>query len=181
MSENRDGESTDTPNSLAAALSGIFDSTTDTTMQRLLVPVDATPRSRWGVKYAVWKHRTGRPVEVSLLHVAEPLLRRSDILRFRSEQQVAQLRAHHARWLLEDAATRLRSNGIAHQLYFREGEVVFEILNAAEQLGCGQIVVPAPPPGWRRIFRGRVVAQLRGNRSGATVITVNEHGLPKSK
>lgn len=146
---------------------------------RLLVPVDATPRSRWGIKYALHKHEVGTPLEVSLLHVAEPLLRPWDILRFRTEQQVASLRAEHAQYLLLDAAIPLKRNDVAHHLYFREGEIIFEILDAAEQLGCDQIIMPAPPQGWQRIFyRGIVTRVLRKQRT-VPIVTVNRCGLPQ--
>jgi nucleotide-binding universal stress UspA family protein len=145
---------------------------------RVLVPVDATPRSRWGIKYALHKHELGTPLEVSLLHVAEPLLRPWDILRFRTEQQVASLRAEHAQYLLQDAATPLKRNDVAHYLYFREGEIIFEILDAAEQLGCNQIIMPALPQGWHRIFSGGIVARVLRKQRTVPVVTVNRRGLP---
>lgn len=146
----------------------------------LLVPIDATPRSRWGIQYAVWKHQTGAQVAVSLLHVAEPLLRPWDILRFRTEQEVALWRAERAQYLLEDAAAALRDNDIAAHRQFREGNVVFEILDAAEQLGCDQIILPAPAHGWRRIFSRGIVARVRRKQRTVPVITVNRGGLPET-
>jgi nucleotide-binding universal stress UspA family protein len=146
---------------------------------RLLVPVDATPRSRWGIKYVLHKHEVGTPLEVSLLHVAEPLRRPWDILRFRTEQQVAALRAEHAQYLLQDAATPLKRNDIAHYLYFREGEIIFEILDAAEQLGCDQIVMPIPPQGWQRILSGGIAAHVLRQQRTVPVVTVNRRGLPE--
>jgi nucleotide-binding universal stress UspA family protein len=145
----------------------------------LLVPIDATPRSRWGIQYAVWQHRAGRQVEVSLLHVVEPLMRRFDTLRFRTEREIAEFRAEHAKRLLDDAALPLRENKIVHVAYIREGNVVFEILDCAEQLDCSEIVLPSPPPGWMKFFTQNIVLRvLRKQRRVATVI-VNEHGLPE--
>lgn len=145
----------------------------------LLVPIDATPRSHWGVRYALWKHRAGQKTEVSLLHIAEPLLRPWDILRFHTEREVAAFRARRAQWLLDDAAARLRNDRIRHCLYFREGDVAFEILDAAEQLGCNQIVMPAPPKGWRRAFCGKIVSDIIRKQRTAAVVTVNAEGLPQ--
>lgn len=149
------------------------------TSLHLLIPVDATLRSRWGLQYAIRKHREGEQIQVSLLHVAEPLLRAWDILRFRQEQDVAALRAEHGRYLLEWAAAPLWACDIASRLYFREGQLVFEILDAAEQLGCDQVVLPAPRRGWQRIFSGGVVRRVVGKQRGVQVVTVNERGEPE--
>lgn len=148
---------------------------------RLLVPVDATPRSRWGVKYALHKHEVGTPLEVSLLNIAEPLLRPWGILRFRTEQEVASLRAEYAQHLLRDAATPLKRGNITYYLYFREGQIIFEILDAAEQLGCDQIVMPAPPQGWHSIFSRRIVKGVLRKQRTVPVITVDQRGLPASR
>jgi nucleotide-binding universal stress UspA family protein len=146
---------------------------------RLLVPIDATPKSHWGIQYALRKHRGGQKIDVSLLHVAEPLLRAWDTLRFYTEQEIAAFRARRAQWLLEDAAAWLRNHRINHCLYLREGDVAFEILDAAEQLGCSEIVMPAPPKGWRRAFCGNVVSGLVREQRTVAVVTVNAQGLPQ--
>ena len=72
-------------------------------VQRLLVPVDATERSRWPLRYAL-AHR-GTPVHVDLLFVAEPAAR-LEVLRFRTQAEMAEWQAKMAQWLLEDAAKK---------------------------------------------------------------------------
>lgn len=146
----------------------------------LLIPIDGTPRSHWSVKYALWKRRIGEQIEVSLLHVAEPLLRPWDILRFRTEQEIASWRAERAQYLLEDAATALLGNDIIAHLHFREGDLVFEILDTAEQLGCDQIVMPAPARGWQRVFSRRIVPRVLRLRRDVPIVTVNPRGFPES-
>ncbi len=54
-----------------------------TKMTRLLIPVDATERSRWGLQYALRLQRKGVLLQVFLLFVAEPVTR-SEVLRFRT-------------------------------------------------------------------------------------------------
>jgi nucleotide-binding universal stress UspA family protein len=148
------------------------------TTMHLLVPIDATPRSRWGIQYAVWQHRTGKKVDVSLLYVVEPLMRRFDTLRFRTEQEIAAFRFERAKWLLDDAALPLRENKISHVAYIREGNVVFEILDTAEQLDCSEIVLPSPPHGWLRCLARNIVLRVLRKQRTVPVVTVNQHGLP---
>ena len=59
-------------------------------VQRLLVPVDATERSRWPLRYAL--AHSGTPLHVDLLFVAEPVTR-LEVLRFRTQAEIADLAA----------------------------------------------------------------------------------------
>jgi hypothetical protein len=105
-------------------------------------------------------------------------MRRFDTLRFRTEQEIAAFSSERAKWLLEDAALPLRENRIKHVAYIREGNVVFEILDAAEQLNCSEIVLPSPPHGWMRFLTRNVVSRVLRKQRAVPVVTVNQHGLP---
>lgn len=150
----------------------------ETCSLRLLVPVGETTQWNWGVRYALWKHELGISVEVALLHVLEPALPPWEVLAFRTEQQLAALRSAHASSLLEQAAIPFRRKRIRHQLFYREGEVVFEILDAAEQLDCSHIVVAKPVRGWQRLFSRGIVPRLLRRQRAVPIVTVNVNGLP---
>jgi hypothetical protein len=142
---------------------------------RLLIAVDATEQSRWALHYALAQHRE-RCIEVELLFVAEPVTR-WEVLRFRTQREIAEFQAKMAHWLLEDAAEPLRGAGIPVRNHFREGSMSSQIVEAAEQLGCGQIVLASPPP---RLLDplGRALARSVQRRARAVpVITVNRNGF----
>jgi hypothetical protein len=143
--------------------------------RRLLIPVDATERSRWGLRYAQARHRAGEHVDAALLYVAEPITN-WQVLRFRTQEEVARLQSERGQFLLEDAALALRQAGIPHQTVFREGEPTFHMLDVAEQLDCNEIVLPEPPPRLLALLsRDRVRDVLRQQRH-IPVVTVNEYG-----
>jgi len=142
---------------------------------RLLIPVDGTDESQWTLQYALAQHRD-RPVEVHLLVVAEPVTS-FHVLRFRTQREVAEFQEKIARWLLEDAAEKLRTAGISVRTHFREGAMPNQIVEAAEQLGCGQIVLPSPPLRLLDpLARGLARTVQRRVRS-VPVITVNREGF----
>jgi nucleotide-binding universal stress UspA family protein len=146
---------------------------------RLLVPVDATERSRWGVEYALRQHRDGRPVEACLLFVAEPVTR-LEVLRFRTHDEIARFQAESGRLILQDAARPLREAGIAGQEFFREGDIVFQILDTAEQLGCDAIVLPLPHARIARLLARDVVREVLRQTKGVPVVAVDAEGTPSA-
>lgn len=145
---------------------------------KLLVPIDATERSRWGIQYAKQCWASGRDVEVVLLAVAEPITS-WQVLRFLSQERVRLLQAERARYLLEDAAQALRKDGVAVQMHYKEGDIAFEILDAAEQLECDEIVLPAPYPTWKRLFAPDIVPEVLAGQRSVPVVTVNAAGAPE--
>ncbi|MBI2293199.1 MAG: universal stress protein [Betaproteobacteria bacterium] len=118
---------------------------------KLLLPIDATARSRWGIHYAIWRKHSGRDVAVSLRFVAEPVTG-WEVLRFLSQEEVRRFQAERGNYLLKDAAQPLRQAGIPMQMNYREGDIVFQILDVAEQLECDEIVLAMPYPRWGRLF-----------------------------
>lgn len=142
---------------------------------RLLIPVDATDRSRWGLRYALRLHEKGVPLQTVLLFVAEPVTR-LEVLRFRTHDEIASFQAESGRNILDDAALTLADAGIAHERIYREGDIVFQILDVAEQLGCDEIVLPMPRPPIASLLRRDVVRELMRQERDAIAVTVDAEG-----
>jgi hypothetical protein len=147
----------------------------DVALRRLLLPIDAAERSRWGIRHVLARHHSGEAVDVTLLFVGEPVTD-WQVLRFRTHGEIARFQAEHARHLLEGAARPLASRGIPCRTLFREGEVVFEILDAAEQLDCSEIVLPKPPPRLLGLLSSDVVRAVLRHRRSVPVVVVDKHG-----
>lgn len=143
---------------------------------RLLIPIDATERSRWGIGYALRLHRGGRPVQACLLFVAEPVTS-LEVLRFRTHDEIARFQAESGRHLIADAARPLVSAGIPCEEVFREGEIAFQILDAAEQLDCHAIVLPLPHARLARLLCRDVVREVIGQARSVPVFTVDANGI----
>jgi hypothetical protein len=149
----------------------------DAALRRLLLPIDASERSRWGIRYVLARHRAGQRVDAALLFVGEPITN-WQVLRFRTHDEIARFQSQRAHYLLEEAAQPLTHNGIPFRALFREGEVVFEILDAAEQLDCSEIVLPAPPSRLLALLSGDVVREVLRQQRGIPVVTVDKDGIP---
>lgn len=143
---------------------------------RLLVPIGAGEISSAAVRYALRQEASGVAVQVCLLHVEEPpgqweLLRHARLngraVRERIEAALAQV------------AEPLEQRAIPYAGYLRAGGIVFAILDAAEELDCQRIVVPAPQTAWwRRLLSRDVVATLRERQRSVPVVTVSTDGEP---
>ncbi|MBI3917222.1 MAG: universal stress protein [Betaproteobacteria bacterium] len=149
----------------------------DVALRRLLLPIDATERSRWGIRYVLARHRAGQATDVALLFVGEPITD-WQVLRFRTHDEIARFQSQRAHFLLEEAARPLVRDGIPVRALFREGELAFEILDAAEQLECSEIVLPTPPPRLLTLLSGDVVRAVLRRQRGIPVVTVDENGIP---
>lgn len=145
---------------------------------KLLLPIDATERSRWGINYAIGRKQSGRDVAVSLLFVAEPVTS-WQVLRFLNQEEVRRFQAERGNYLLEDAAQPLRQAGIPAQTNYREGDIAFQIFDVAEQLGCDEIVLPMPYPRWARLLSLDIVREVTRRQRSVPVTTVNSHGMPE--
>ena len=156
---------------------GMTDAAAKPALRRLLLPIDATERSRWGIRYVLARHRAGQAVDVALLFVGEPVTS-WQVLRFRTHDEIARFQSQRAQYFLEEAAQPLARNGIPFRALFREGELAFEILDAAEQLECSEIVLPAPPPRLLTLLSGDVVREVLRRQRGIPVVTVDENGIP---
>jgi len=129
--------------------------------QRLLVPVKGPGGASQAIGYAISRSLGGCHVEVALLHVETAPA---------PKQQGTGALFVHARRMLE------RSD-IDCSAYVRSGPVVFSILDAAEELDCSEIVVPAPARPLARLWSHRVADALLAGQRSIPVVTVNRRGI----
>lgn len=114
---------------------------TPNAVTKLLIPIDATDESRWGLQYALRRAKAGTALEVYLLYIAEPV-RNWEVLRFYTEDEVRKHFQERSAVFLEAAALVLREAGIPCRTYFREANAVTGVIDMAEELNCSEIVVP---------------------------------------
>ena len=146
---------------------------------RLLLPIDATERSRWAVAYVLALDRRETPLEVHLLFVAEPITN-LHVLRFRTRSDIAAFQRQYGQWQLDDATLPLRRSDIPVRTHFREGNIAFEIVDCAEQVGCDRIVLPKPHPRWMRLLGADVVREVLERSVTVPVVTVDRDGIMQS-
>lgn len=119
---------------------------------RLLIPVSAEQADLQAIiRYAIGRHSPASPLEVVLLHVA-PVITQWEVLRFRTQQEIAEFQAERAQRFLDDAAAQLAAAGVTSHRVFRRGDVAFTILDVAEEQQCSEIVMPEQPRGLGRLF-----------------------------
>lgn len=142
---------------------------------RILVPINANADSRWGVRYAVQRHLEGVVVEVVVLNVGE-CITQWQVLRFRTQQEIAQFQLERAQAFIEDAGQILIGENIPFRGIFRQGDVVFSIIDVAEELECDEIVMPSKNQGVAYIFHKNVVAELAKKRHDIPIVLVDVDG-----
>ena len=144
---------------------------------RLLVPINANDDSRWGVQYALSRQRQGAQLEVILLNVGEPITQ-WEVLRFRTQQEIEQFQSERAQAFIEEASQLLAANAIAWRGIFKQGKLVFSILDTAEELDCDEIVMPMSKTWLESLFSCDVVSTVEHQQRGVPVVLVNDHGEP---
>jgi len=144
---------------------------------RLLVPIDATDESRWGLQYALRKHREGTRLEVVLLNIGEPVTQ-WQVLRFRTQQEVALFQSERAQAFIEQASQYLAMEDVPCHGLFRQGELAFSILDVAEELDCDEIVMPEPKKSLFAIFSTGTVAAVLKQQRDVPIVVVNSDGVP---
>ncbi|MEF8699462.1 MAG: universal stress protein [Candidatus Accumulibacter sp. UW26] len=149
----------------------------DADVVRILLPIDACDDSRWGIRYAIRRHRAGQRVEVILLNVGE-LISQWQVLRFYTEQELSRFQASSSKALIEDAAKPLREANIPCRGVFKQGEVAFAILDAAEELDCHEIAMPAPMTAWWNPFSSGVLLTVVKRQRSIPVFLVDRDGMP---
>lgn len=140
---------------------------------RLLIPIDATDESRWGLLYASRLAKTGIKVEACLLFVAEPV-RNWEVLRFYTEAEVRKHFQERSALFLEEAAQSLSEAGIACRTYFREADPVGGVIDVAEELNCSEIVVPKTR--WLGLFPSGLGRKLINRHCTIPVTLINADG-----
>ncbi len=79
------------------------------------------------------------------------------------------------------AAVRMMEGlDIEFAAYVRSGPIVFTILDAAEELACDEIVVPAQDNVWLRLLSRQVVTILMARQRSASLLAVGRNGIPMS-
>ena len=156
-------------------MSGCETTNSSTRIRRLLVPINALEDSRWGVQYALRLHQEGIQVEVILLNVGEPITQ-WQVLRFRTQQEIAQFQSERAQAFIEEASQPLDAAGIQCRGVFRQGELVFSILDVAEALDCDEIIMPTPCRGILDFFSCDTVSAVRKQQRGIPVVIVDSQG-----
>ena len=144
---------------------------------KLLVPINARDDSRWALRYASARQRAGAHVEVVLLNVGEPITQ-WEVLRFRTQQEIAQFQSERAQAFVDDASIPLHELGIPVRGVFRQGEIVFSILDVAEEFACDEIVMPHHACSLAGFLGGDIVAEVRRRQRGIPLVTVDADGRP---
>lgn len=143
---------------------------------RLLLPINATDESRWGLQYALRKHRDGIRLEVVLLNIGEPVTQ-WQVLRFRTQQEVAQFQSERAQAFIEQARQILEQEDVPCHGLFRQGELAFSILDVAEELDCDEIVMPEPKKCLLTAFSNGTLAAVLRQQRDVPVVVVNGDGV----
>lgn len=149
----------------------------EATPRRLLIPINASADTRWGIDYAVRRHRTGIALEVVLLTIDEPVAD-GQALRFPTQQELANFQSERAQSLIAEASRSLTKENIPWRGVFKQGEVTFSILDAAEEFDCHEIVMPAPKKGLSSIFADHTVSAVREQQRDIPVVVVGHEGIP---
>lgn len=152
--------------------------------QKLLIPVKNGEDAGHAVAYAIRRRATGVSVAVYLLHVEESgtagegskaardVVWHDDL---KNGRQAAGRSRPRPRPF--DAALQLLLGLDIHvAVCIRRGDVAFAILDAAEELDCQEIVMPAPPVGLSRWLSRNVVDSVLNRQRTVQVVAVNRDG-----
>lgn len=142
---------------------------------RILVPVNANEDSRWGVQYALRQHHEGRELEVVFLNVGE-LITQWEVLRFRTQVEISQFQSERAQAFIEEASAPLTAENILCRGYFKQGNVVFSILDTAEELACDEIVMPKPSGCLLQWLSNNVSLTAKRQERAVPVVFVDQVG-----
>jgi len=148
----------------------------DNKLLRILVPINANEDSRWGIQYALRRQREGVQVEVILLNVGEPITQ-WEVLRFRTQQEIAQFQSDSAQAFIDEATGLLTAENIPCRGFFRQGDLVFSILDAAEEADCDEIAMPATSRGFAGFFSRDIAAAVKRQQRDVPVVAVNCNGI----
>ena len=102
------------------------------------------------------------------------------MLRFRTQQEIAQFQAERAQAFIDEASGMLETAGIPCRGLFKQGDVVFSILDTAEEAGCDEIAMPPPNTGFFGLFSRDFALAVRRRQRAVPVIAVDENGIDLS-
>jgi len=82
----------------------------------------------------------------------------------RTQQEIAQFQSERAQAFIEEAIVPLVAAQIPCRGFFKRGNIVFSILDTAEELDCHEIAMPVP----KRFFCGGVTGNCRCGQAQAS-------------
>lgn len=136
----------------------------------LLLPIKQTRDVIYGARYAKRLREWGIAVKVSLLHVTQT-----------SRDGHSAPDEREAEEVLREATLYLSRCQVEHRTFVLTGDVVFSILDTAEQLDCHEIVLPeAQTSPWPRLFSSNIVRQIVRASRTATVVLADPNGIARS-
>ena len=137
----------------------------DARVLTLLLPIKQARDIVHGARYAKRLLEWGIRVKVNLLHVTQ-------------DSHAGGAAPGPVEELLREATLYLDRSHVEHRTLIRSGEVVFSILDAAEQLNCHEIVLPAAhATPWLRLFSSNIVRQVTRANRGVPVVLADPNGI----
>lgn len=142
--------------------------------RRQLIPVKTSKDAVWAVDYVRRQISRGGVVSACLLHIDEdPPPWRTHAGKLATHNQ----RSYRRLDIFAEAMSMLDGTDIEIAAYLRSGPVVFSILDAAEELDCNEIIVPAPQTGLLRLLSRDIVTMLIAKQRAVPVVTVDRRGI----
>lgn len=142
---------------------------------RLLIPVNGSENSLWAVKYALRLQAEGVGPEVVVLNVGEPV-NQWQVMQFRTQQEIGQFQLRKGQSCIDEAIRPLAAGNVSCRGVFKPGEVVFSILDTAEELECDEIVLPLKKERWSGLFGRSIVQDIVRSQRSIPVVLVNSQG-----
>lgn len=142
--------------------------------RRLLIPVKDADDAVGALDYAIRRRAEGLGVTVCLLHVEESPTQWQALVGGHGAHAEKRRRRHD---VFAAAMRMLEGLDIEFAAYLRAGPVVFSILDAAEELDCDEIVVPAPSEGLFRLLSRDIVTTLLARQRSVPVVAVTKRGV----
>ncbi len=145
---------------------------------QVLIPVTVNSKSQNGLLYALRRQREGFAVSAVLLHVEEPV---GLVTRLCNGRPWALDRYQSARaaGLFEALSAPFDASNVTYSCHFVEGDIVFCILDAAEQNGCDEIVLPPAKPWWSRFLSREIAPRVARRRRHIPIVTVDGARVPR--
>jgi nucleotide-binding universal stress UspA family protein len=142
--------------------------------RRLLIPVKRAKDAGRAVTYAIRRRAEGCDVAVCLLHVKESPTPWQGLV---GDAGMPRGKRRQGDDVFAVALRMLEGLDIEFAGYVRSGPVVFTILDAAEELACDEIVVPAPGKGVFSLLSRRIVPALMARQRSARLVAVMNGGV----
>ena len=108
-------------------------------MKRILIPVDGSETSMFGVRHVVQQFMADSAMEIHLLNVQPPFSQ--DISQFSSRRSRQELHREQADAALVDARKALDAHSIPYAVHYAVGDSAHVISDTAARLHCDEIVL----------------------------------------